>query len=77
MAGEMVRGWKSQNRPWWAITSCAPASAARSISSRLADTPVATSPTSCEPGTCRPFGPWSEKSARVEELVEKGDDRVA
>ena len=28
IVGESERGWKSQNRPWWAITSWAPASAA-------------------------------------------------
>ena len=29
------RGWKSQNRPWWATTSCAPALAACSNSSQM------------------------------------------
>ena len=57
MVGDSERGWKSQNSPWWAITSWAPASAAWLNKSRWADTPVATTVTSFAPGTWRPFGP--------------------
>ena len=53
----IVRGWKSQNNPWWQSTNCARSAAARSNSSSWADTPVTTTSTSVAPGTWRPLGP--------------------
>ena len=60
-AGRSRRGSFRQNMPWWTITSCAPAAAARSKSSREDETPQAIFVTSSAPSTCRPGVPYSGK----------------
>src|SRR4051794_19296161 len=54
-------GRKSQNRPWWTRTSCAPRSTAASETARWALTAVRTRRISVAPGTWSPFGPRSRK----------------
>ena len=75
--GVSERGWKSQNRPWWQSTSCAPAAAAVSNSSSPADTPVTTSSTSVGAGHLEAVGPVVVEARGLEQVVEEGDELVA
>ena len=65
-----------QKSPWWTSTSCAPAAAARSNSSRDAETPLTIFATSAAPTTCRPGGANSGQFAHLEQLVRVPDDLV-
>ena len=76
-AGRSRRGSLRQNMPWWTSTSCAPAAAARSKSSREDETPHAIFVTSSAPSTCRPGRAVLGEAVDLEQLVRVADDLVA
>src|SRR6266540_1702985 len=66
----------SQKRPWWTMTICAPASAARSKSSREADTPQADLANLGRSYDLEAHGAVIWVCGRVEEVICEGDDFV-